>query len=177
MQKNEKKSHWKNFYEWWDRFKGGLIIWLCRLIAFVWVYCYHDFQSSIILLWILHSTLFKDQGLFKKWMMYFYMPLISLIFLWYYTINIYGLLKWWNDDPDKVIDMYTYGFFQFQIPPLEVGFMFAGLTVFGRMTYQLNNPNQQDKKFQKELISKLGNSKASLFYQFLFLFLISLVFL
>ena len=75
-------------------------------------------------------------------MMYFYMPLISLIFLWYYTINIYGLLKWWNDDPDKVIDMYTYGFFQFQIPPLEVGFMFAGLTVFGRMTYQLNNPNQ-----------------------------------
>ena len=30
---------------------------------------------------------------------------------WYYTINIYGLLKWWNDDPDKVIDMYTYGFF------------------------------------------------------------------
>ena len=43
--------------------------------------------------------------------MYFYMPLISLIFLWYYTINIYGLLKWWNDDPDKVIDMYTYGFF------------------------------------------------------------------
>ena len=62
-------------------------------------------------------------------MLYFYMPLVTAIFLWYYVINIFGLLLFWSD-PIKQADMYVYGFFQFQVPPLEVAFLFSGLCAF-----------------------------------------------
>lgn len=68
-----------------------------------------------MLMWLLHSTIFSDSGLFKKWMVYFYMPAFTLIYLWYYVTNIFGLLNFWEDssDPYKTIDMYVYGFFHF----------------------------------------------------------------
>lgn len=82
---------------WWKTSKASTIIWLCRIIAFVWVYCYHDWQSVILLIWILHSTMFEDSVTFKKCMTFLYMPLVTLIFLWYYCINIFGLIEWTTD--------------------------------------------------------------------------------
>lgn len=43
---------------WWKTSKASMIIWLCRMITFIWVYCYHDWQSVILLIWILHSTIY-----------------------------------------------------------------------------------------------------------------------
>ena len=89
---------------------------MCRLICFLWVYIYHDIQSVILLVWIAHSTLFKDPINFRKWIIFFYLPIVISVFLWYYVINIFGLLPRF-DNPDKkdqeFIENYTYGFFQF----------------------------------------------------------------
>ena len=70
---------------------------MCRTLAFFWIYCYHDWQSVILLIWILHSTLYNDSALFKKWMIYFYTPLVTVIFLWYYVTNIFGLIEYTTD--------------------------------------------------------------------------------
>ena len=71
---------------------------------------YHDIQSVFILLWILHSTLYRDNRRFKMWMIFFYLPLFTAIFLWYYVINIYGLLIFWSEQ-SKSLEMLKYGFF------------------------------------------------------------------
>lgn len=97
----EEKSFFVSLKTWWNSIKDASLIWICRTIAFAWVYCYHDIQSVVILVWLLHSTIYKDQTTFKKWMIYVYMPLITAIFLWYYTINIFGLLSFWPNAADN----------------------------------------------------------------------------
>ena len=83
---------------------------MCRLVGFIWAYMYHDWQSVFLLTWILHSTLYRDTRNFKRFMIFFYMPIFIAIFLWYYVINIYGLLLFWSDEA-KSLHMLTYGFF------------------------------------------------------------------
>ena len=92
----EEKSLWQRFKMLWDDIhaSSALLIWICRLLAFTWAYCYHDWQSVVLLFWIMHSTLYRKTSLFKKWMLYVYMPLITAIFLWYYIINIFSFLPW-----------------------------------------------------------------------------------
>jgi len=49
--------------------------------------------------------------------------------------------------------------------------MFLGLWSFRQLTYLLDS-DELDKRFEKQLIKKIGSHKSSLFYQFLFIFLI-----
>jgi len=42
----------------------------------------------------MHSTFFVKSTLFSKITAYFYLPMFNLLWLWYFTINIYGLLDW-----------------------------------------------------------------------------------
>ena len=64
----------------WAISKSSVLLWTCRLFCFVWMYMYHDFQSLPILLWFLHSTLYKDSVALKKWMTYLYLPLFTAVF-------------------------------------------------------------------------------------------------
>ena len=164
----EQKSCWTSFKSFWIGGKTSLIIWMCRAISFVWVYCYHDWQSVILLIWILHSTLYRDSQFFQKCMIFCYLPLVTTIFLWYYTINIFGLIAW-TSDPTQRAHMYTYGFFEFQIPPLEIAFMASGLFAFIKLTKCLGSGADEA---QKKFISQISSPKGSLWYHFLFLFLI-----
>ena len=92
----------------------------------------------IVLTWFLHSTLYSSTPLFKKFMTYFYLPLFTVIFLWYYAINIYGLIIWPpKDDPDR-IERYKYGFYEFNLPPLESCFMFLNLYFFIQLTFSMD---------------------------------------
>ena len=108
------EPYMKRLMQSWKSIKGFMPIWMCRTLCFVQVYCYHDIQSVFLLIWIVHSTLFRDPNLFRKWIIFCYLPLVISIFLWYYVINIFGLLAMF-DNPDftdqKFIDNYTYGFF------------------------------------------------------------------
>lgn len=56
----------------------------------------------------------------------FYLPFFTLTFLWYYVINIYGVVNW--DDPKyQTNKYYDLGFYHFTIPPVEVGFLLSSL--------------------------------------------------
>ena len=50
--------------------------------------------------------------------------------------------------------------------------MFSGLTAFSQLTLQLDSSEGSEKRFQQLLVSQIGNPKANLSYQLLFLFLI-----
>ena len=62
----EKKSLWLRFKTLWADIhaSSALLIWICRALAFVWAYCYHDWQSVVLLFWIMHSTLYRKTSLF-----------------------------------------------------------------------------------------------------------------
>ncbi len=98
----EQKSCWNRLKGFWVGGKASLLIWVCRLISFIWAYCYHDWQSVIILIWLLHSTLYRDSQLFRKFMIFCYLPLVTAIFLWYYVINIFGLIDWTSDPAKRI---------------------------------------------------------------------------
>ena len=56
----------------------------------------------------------------------FYLPVFTATFLWYYIINIYGIVNWENPQY-QTNQYYNYGFYQFSIPPLEIFFLLCSL--------------------------------------------------
>ena len=156
----------------WLVSKSQLVLWICRVLSFFWIFVYHDYQSVVVLIWFLHSTLYDNSRIFKKFMTYFYLPLFTMIFIFYYTINIYGFIIWpAKDDPNR-ISHYKYGFYKFNVPPLETCFMYLNLFFFTQLTFLLEDDKDSDINKSKKLIDKLGGKKSSLIYQFIFLFLI-----
>ena len=85
---------------------------------------YHDYQSLIVLIWLIHSTLYVKSTIFVKCTAYFYLPIFNLLVLWYFTTNVFGLIVWWDSTSPKTLLWYNYGFYNMQIPPLEFAFMF-----------------------------------------------------
>lgn len=124
------------------------MLWVCRILCFITVFMYHDWQSVILLIWLLHSTIFTTKSTFVKITALIYFPLMILIFLFMFTVNIYGLIDYslWASTtylifypnpkipnlPSKIVipktvNMYRYGFYQFQNPHIELCFNFTFL--------------------------------------------------
>lgn len=96
----------------WKSFETNTLLLFCRILGFLWVYMYHDWQSVIILFAGLHSTIYNDAQKFRKWIMYCYLPSYVLIFFFYYITNIEGLIPQMNDwDQAKKNHYYNYGFY------------------------------------------------------------------
>ena len=93
--------------------KIPLVLWLCRITCFIYVYMYHDWQSVVILVWIIHSTFFKVRNYFVEWTLRVYLPFMILNFLFMYTINLFGLINYfeWANEAHKIVNMYRYGFY------------------------------------------------------------------
>jgi len=81
----------------WKQSRTIITLFLARAFCFFWAYFYHDWQSVVPLFWLCHSFVFADSLLFKKFMLYLYLPAFTLVFLWYYIINIFGLISWPTD--------------------------------------------------------------------------------
>jgi hypothetical protein len=147
------------------------------VLAFVWVYLYHDWESTIILLWLLHSTVYRNNATFRKFILYFYLPYYILVFLWYYTINIEGLINW--TDPAVIIanpvEWYTYGFFQFKIPPIESAFMFLNVYFLIQLVV-CTEFEMEDDVSVKVLMNRISHLKTPTAYQVMFLVLVYIEF-
>ena len=76
--------------------KLPMLLWVCRLLNLVVVYRYHDWQSIVPLIWVLHSTLFRSRQRFVRMTLNGYIPLMIAGNLWYYLININGLINFAN---------------------------------------------------------------------------------
>ena len=98
---------------------------------------YHDYQSLVFLIWLLLSTVYTNTSIFVRLTYYLLFPLMILIYLFYYTINIYGFINYssWVNQPYY----YTFGFFPMSIPILELGVVYVNLIVIAvwmRLVYQ-----------------------------------------
>lgn len=71
----------------WNMSKIPLMLWACRIFAFVWTYMIHDYLSLLPLLWIFHSTVFDSETLFAKITLFGYLPILILQVVYYYLLN------------------------------------------------------------------------------------------
>jgi len=46
---------------------------------------------------------------------YIYLPVMYMTYLFYFIINVYGMLQWTNDKT-KIVENYRYGLFNFRNP-------------------------------------------------------------
>lgn len=65
-----------------------LVLFFCRIVAIIFGYMYHDWLSLLILLWVSHSCISQSMKRFSMLTYYFYLPLIIMISMFYYIINI-----------------------------------------------------------------------------------------
>lgn len=76
----------------WDQVYIPLMLWVCRVFCFIQVYRYHDYQSLVPLIWLIHSALFKKRKTFVWWIHWAYLPLFYACYLWYFIVNIFDLV-------------------------------------------------------------------------------------
>ena len=94
-----------------------LLIWVCRFLILLFSYTYHDWPSLFTLLWICHSALIHSQKSFSIQTKKFYLPIMILIVLAYYLINIDGMLKPSTFQTDRI---WIAGVFRFVYPTAEI---------------------------------------------------------
>ena len=155
----------------WKESRVIIMLWVCRIFAIVQVYGYHDWQSLIYLLWLLHSTFYRKSRRFSLFMMCFYLPCFTTIFLWYYTININGVIPWGTSGHYKTNYYYNLGFYEFNVPILEVGFLFMCLFSMIEL-FRLLRVDHGDDKQSQFAFKKMQDRRSNAFYQLLFITLI-----
>lgn len=172
-EQNEELNIERLYQSYYTHFAPQIWLWTCRGTVFLWVYAYHDFQSWALLFWLMHSTLFKSTRAFIHITVTYYLPVFATVFLFYYVINIPRVVEF-----PSLTDLErwrTFGFYQFSIPPLEVGLMLGALVPFfmlikTRKQLDLNSKEDSKKKF----LEKLTSEKSSTFYYFAFVVLTNL---
>ena len=109
------------------------------------MYMYHDFQSIPMFVWFCHSTLYVYSETFKKAIIFMYLPILTMVFLWYYLVNITDLVEW-PDDKDSWRMYYRFGFYKLQMPTIEISFMFLTLGCFLRLALSLSKEDDEVTK-------------------------------
>ena len=92
----------------WQRFKMGIMINTVRIVSFVWAYMYHDWQAIPLLLFVTHSTIYKEKRPFYYSLIFLYCPYVTLYMLFLFIVNIPGI---YNFESEEVKKNYTYGFY------------------------------------------------------------------
>ena len=74
-----------------------------------------------------------------------YLPILTMVFLWYYLVNITDLVEW-PDDKDSWRMYYRFGFYKLQMPTIEISFMFLTLGCFLRLALSLSKEDDEVTK-------------------------------
>ena len=121
-----KKQKGLSLADYWAMFKLPCLLWLCRIFCLLQTFRYHSWQSLVALLWVLHSALFQDRARFCKVTLYVYLPLLCVVYLWYFVTNVYGVIDYtqWEDD-GNFPRYWLFGFYYMKNPEID----FAGLFV------------------------------------------------
>jgi hypothetical protein len=116
--KKGKKEEEKSPFSFWAQFKIIAMLWFARISAVIWAYMYHDWQAVPLLIFVAHSSFYTNRDLFQEFLVYFYCPYALIYMLWMFIINIPGVYNF-STDETKLIEMYNYGFYPYDIPILE----------------------------------------------------------
>ena len=68
---------------------------MARFLAVLVAYLYHDWQSLLVLTWVMHSTFTVSQKAFAKVTLWLYTPLFILLTSFYFAVNIDELVPAW----------------------------------------------------------------------------------
>ena len=100
----------------WAQFMG----WISRACLVVQIYLFCDWEGVLILLWLMHSVVSQRMKPMAKFTQWVFLPILVLVFLFTYAINIDGLVS-----PSFVLKSQNgfYGIFYFDVPILEAFFM------------------------------------------------------
>ena len=85
-----------------------------------------------------------------------------MTFLWYYTINIHGVIDWESEE-SKLNQSYDKGFYEFRVPILEVGFLFCCLFSMIDFCRLLREDLDEDKESQYA-IQKMQDRRSNAVY-------------
>jgi hypothetical protein len=96
--------------DYWVIFRLPSLLNACRVLNLVVAYRYHDWLSLVPLLWVLHSAMMFKREIFVTVSLYFYLPLMACCYVFYYLINIDGLILYKNLEYPQ---FYNYGFYFF----------------------------------------------------------------
>ncbi|TNV88031.1 hypothetical protein FGO68_gene5171 [Halteria grandinella] len=167
---NQTFEQMNNASKYYKHFSPQIWLWSCRVSIFIWVYAYHDFQSWIMLAWLMHSTLFKSTRTFIGITITYYLPIFCAIFLFYYVINIPRVVEFPSLGDGVQLDLWrTYGFYQFSYPFLEIILMLTALIPFVmviKTRKQLDENSKKDAK--KQFLEKLTSPQSPTIYYLLF---------
>lgn len=81
----------------------------------------------VFLLWLFGTTVATNSRVFVRITTYFFYPLMLLVYIFYFGVNMLGVVPYADWSDVKTIKMYNYGFFYFQVPLLELGFLYLNL--------------------------------------------------
>lgn len=54
----------------------------------------HDYQSLVFLTWLLTTAFQSNNRIFVRLTSFVWLPLMMAVYMWYYVINIFGMLNW-----------------------------------------------------------------------------------
>ena len=174
-EKGKKDSFIDNMFEFWQMSRMLSVLWICRGLAFIHVYMYHDSQSVPMLIWLLHSTVFDNKSIFKQAIRWFYLPWFTLTLFWYYTINIISLTDFDMDPtveeiyyPFKYNIQFNRGWYELTIPFLQIGLMLITLFFYALLVSYMDESTEPPFRLN-QFMDKIADKSTSSIYQLAFL--------
>ena len=123
--KEQKKGEY--LLQLWSKIQEPIIMWLARIVCFIQVYLLHDYQALVFLVWLLWTTIYENQRRFVAITACFFLPLMMVTYLFYYGVNLMGLVQYQTQSPDQLINWYRYGFYPFKVPLFQLSFLYLNL--------------------------------------------------
>ena len=145
-----------------------LVLWLCRIGCFVWAYAFHDWQSLVLLSWVITSVLVDSLHIIIKVTLKAFLPAFCLFFFFYYIVNIPGLI------PSYIIQDRSYedyGFTVFNFGFLEIGLMFLVLFFFALLIKSRSYLAVSEAEEKRQLFIKMSDPKSGSMWHSLFFIL------
>lgn len=95
-----------------------------RFCCFGWIFLYFCFQSLVSLAILLHSIVYINEKSFMNALKFIYMPLLWLVFMFNYIVNIQSLF----DDSLYISENWRFGIFYYE--PAFIHLLFQLFTLF-----------------------------------------------
>ena len=149
-------------------------LFVAQVLCFVQAYMYHDFESLVSLCFVLIAFLPSTHFRTAQIAYWCFLPMMVLVYLFYYCVNINGALTWRNIDADdsKKARWHIFGFYSIQYPPLNFTALFLTLVVvcaFTRLAYSNEALPNKDQRQEKKKVQDF-----TFFDQLFYLFLVNL---
>lgn len=111
-----------------EQYAPYVYTWVLRICCIILAYWYHGYKGLFFLTWTLLSFMLHLVP-FVYWTVAFVTPMVTIMFLFVYFINIPGIFLTKDGNINGYESLYVYAL-KLTIPPIEIGFMIFTLIFF-----------------------------------------------